>query len=54
MKKGFWQWFPDFPERERARLMKALLKKYENYALSISATTRQPREGEADGREYFF
>ena len=25
-----------------------------NYALSISATTRNPREGEVDGREYFF
>lgn len=24
------------------------------YRLSISATTRQPREGEQDGREYFF
>ena len=35
-------------------LMKELLKRYDNYALSISATTRSPREGEADGREYFF
>ena len=26
----------------------------ENYALSISATTRAPRKGEEDGREYFF
>lgn len=34
--------------------MKALMEKYENYALSISATTRKPREGEVDGREYFF
>ena len=34
--------------------MKALLEKYHNYALSISATTRSPREGEQDGREYFF
>lgn len=25
-----------------------------DYALSISCTTREPREGEADGREYFF
>ena len=24
------------------------------YQLSISATTRKPREGEVDGREYFF
>lgn len=38
----------------KGTLMKALLSKYTNYALSISATTRSPREGEADGREYFF
>lgn len=38
----------------KGTLMKALTAKYDNYALSISATTRSPREGEADGREYFF
>ena len=39
----------------KGTLMKRLLEKYsENYALSISATTRQPRDGEEDGREYFF
>ena len=35
--------------------MKELLSRYlDTYALSISATTRSPREGEVDGREYFF
>lgn len=34
--------------------MKLLMEKYDNYSLSISATTRAPREGEQDGREYFF
>ncbi len=38
----------------KGTLMKALLERYDNYALSISATTRSPRPGEADGREYFF
>ena len=38
----------------KGTLMKALLEKYDNYALSISATTRQPRAGEENGREYFF
>ena len=38
----------------KGTLMKALLEKYDNYALSISATTRNPREGEVHGREYFF
>lgn len=34
--------------------MKELMKRYEEtYALSVSATTRNPREGEVDGREYF-
>jgi len=38
----------------KGTLMKRLLEKYDNYALSISVTTRPPREGEQDGREYFF
>lgn len=38
----------------KGTLMKELLKQYPNYALSISATTRQPRPGEVDGREYYF
>ena len=38
----------------KGTLMKELLSRYEDYALSVSATTRQPREGEKDGVEYFF
>ncbi len=39
----------------KGTLMKELLGRYpDTYALSISATTRAPREGEKDGREYFF
>ncbi|WP_194609045.1 guanylate kinase [Clostridium vitabionis] len=38
----------------KGTLMRRLLSEYDSYALSVSATTRQPREGEADGREYFF
>lgn len=38
----------------KGTLMKRLLEKYDDYALSISVTTRPPREGERDGREYFF
>lgn len=38
----------------KGTLMKELLRNYDNYALSISATTRNPREGETDGKEYFF
>lgn len=38
----------------KGTLMKELTRRYDNYALSISATTRAPRNGEVDGREYFF
>ena len=38
----------------KGTLVKELLKRYDNYCLSVSATTRAPREGEQDGREYFF
>ncbi len=39
----------------KGTLMKALLSGHaDQYALSISATTRQPRNGEVHGREYFF
>ena len=39
----------------KGTLMKELLTRSpDTYALSISSTTRSPREGEVDGREYFF
>lgn len=38
----------------KGTLMKALLERYTNYALSISATTRSPRESEEEGISYFF
>lgn len=38
----------------KGTLMKCLTERYGHYALSISATTRPPRKGEEDGREYFF
>ena len=39
----------------KGTIMKALMKKYgEDYALSISATTRKPRPGEVHGESYFF
>ena len=38
----------------KGTVMKKLMSEYDNYALSISATTRSPRHGEQDGREYFF
>ena len=38
----------------KGTIMKALLERYDNYALSISATTRNPRPGEEEGKAYFF
>ena len=37
----------------KGTVSRALVEKY-GYRLSISATTRKPREGEQDGRDYFF
>ena len=53
-KRGILLVVSGFSGAGKGTLMKELVKRYENYALSISATTRSPREGEADGREYFF
>ena len=38
----------------KGTVMKELLSQYDDYALSISATTRAPREGEEHGKHYFF
>lgn len=37
----------------KGTVVKRLVSEY-GYSLSISATTRAPREGEVDGREYYF
>ncbi len=38
----------------KGTLVRELLHRYQDYALSISMTTRAPRPGEQDGVEYFF
>lgn len=38
----------------KGTLMKQLVQSYDNYALSVSMTTRSPRPGEEEGKEYFF
>jgi len=53
-KRGILVVVSGFSGAGKGTLMKELLSRYDNYALSISATTRSPREGEVDGKEYFF
>ena len=38
----------------KGTLMKRLMADYDDFAFSVSMTTRAPREGEVNGREYFF
>lgn len=38
----------------KGSVVKMLCSEYKNFNLSVSCTTRAPRKGEVDGREYFF
>ena len=53
-RKGILLVVSGFSGAGKGTLMKELVGRYAQYALSVSATTRSPREGEVDGREYFF
>ena len=54
MSRGVLAVVSGFSGAGKGTIMKSLMAKYDNYALSVSATTRNPRPGEEDGREYFF
>lgn len=54
MSRGILTVVSGFSGAGKGTLMKELLGQYDNYALSISCTTRKPREGEVDGVHYFF
>ena len=53
-RKGILLVVSGFSGAGKGTLMMELVSRYDNYALSFSATTRSPRVGEVDGREYFF
>ena len=54
MRKGLIVVVSGFSGAGKGTLMKRLVTDYDQYELNISATTRKPREGEVDGREYHF
>lgn len=54
MNKGILVVVSGFSGAGKGTIMHRLMEKYDNYALSISMTTRDPRPGEENGREYFF
>ncbi len=53
-RKGILTVISGFSGVGKGTIVKKLLETYQEYALSVSATTRAPREGEQEGREYFF
>ena len=54
MRKGILAVVSGFSGAGKGTVIKALLEQHEGYALSVSATTREPRPGELHGREYYF
>ena len=54
MSKGILIVLSGFSGTGKGTVIKRLLEKYEGYTVSVSATTRKPREGEKDGEAYFF
>lgn len=52
--KGILLVISGFAGTGKGTLVHELLDRYDNYALSVSATTREPRPGEEDGVHYFF
>ena len=52
-KKGNLIVISGFSGAGKGTVVKRLVEKY-GYSLSVSATTRAPREGEVDGKDYYF
>ena len=54
MSQGVLTVVSDFSGAGKGTVMKRLIQQYDDYALSLTVTTRNTREGERDGIEYFF
>lgn len=52
--KGILLVISGFSGAGKGTLMKKLIQEYEQYSLSVSMTTRNPRVGEVNGIDYFF
>ncbi|HIT89150.1 MAG TPA: guanylate kinase [Candidatus Merdenecus merdavium] len=53
-KKGVLAVISGFSGAGKGTVISGLMDRYDNYALSISATTRAPRLDEENGKDYFF
>lgn len=53
-KKGILIVISGFSGAGKGTLVRELLRRYDEYALSVSMTTREPRPGEKEGVDYFF
>jgi len=53
-KKGSLIVISGFAGSGKGTITKELIKRYDSYCISVSATTRNPRPGEVDGKDYFF
>lgn len=53
-KKGILIVISGFAGSGKGTITKELIRRYDNYKLSVSATTRNPRPGEENGVAYFF
>lgn len=53
-KRGILLVISGFAGSGKGTIVSEMLKRYDNYVISVSATTREPRPREEDGREYFF
>ncbi|MBQ0001625.1 MAG: guanylate kinase [Clostridiales bacterium] len=54
MSKGVLSVISGFSGAGKGTMVKSLLSRYDNYALSVSVTTRSPRPGEVEGVSYFY
>ena len=52
--KGILTVISGFSGAGKGTIVKELLRRYDEYVLSVSMTTRSPRPGERDGVDYFF